>query len=178
MVMRNLLKSIMISVFLLAGCATNADRDWDNPPYYNYEFPEFFKWVSNKPPHQQVWYVHDYFNSYITYKEDAGYIERGDYWQTLSETLERRKGDCDDYVVAKMITLWYLGFTDLEFYGTFEPVGHAVLRVGDYGILDQRYEFVTPNEWYTPTWKLRFGDGSNLRQWVSLQERLAAETGE
>lgn len=53
--------------------------------------------------------VNDYFNQQIEYKRD-----RKDHWQTLGETLERGKGDCEDIAIAKFFTLLNLGFEEDE----------------------------------------------------------------
>lgn len=50
--------------------------------------------------------MNDYWNHYIKGKADASNL---DYWQTPSETVACKTGDCDDYAVIKYFTLLAYG---------------------------------------------------------------------
>ncbi|MFQ5629509.1 MAG: transglutaminase-like cysteine peptidase [bacterium] len=53
--------------------------------------------------------VNAFFNEQITAKADPGTGEGYDYWQSPVETLVRGIGDCDDFAMAKYISLRLLG---------------------------------------------------------------------
>lgn len=57
--------------------------------------------------------VNSYYNSDITYTNDKEGI---DYWQTPKETNERRKGDCEDYAIAKWQALLDNGIPETDMY--------------------------------------------------------------
>ena len=49
--------------------------------------------------------MNDFFNRHIKARADDGSIKGGDYWQSPIETLVRGSGDCDDFVIAKYVSL-------------------------------------------------------------------------
>jgi len=53
--------------------------------------------------------VNKFFNHAITASTDKGAANGYDYWQSPIETLVRGKGDCDDFAVAKYVSLRMLG---------------------------------------------------------------------
>jgi predicted transglutaminase-like cysteine proteinase len=53
--------------------------------------------------------VNDFFNMRIRWVEDIDNWGKNDYWATPLETLARRKGDCEDFSVAKFVTLLLAG---------------------------------------------------------------------
>lgn len=55
--------------------------------------------------------VNRFFNHAITACADWGAAKNYDYWQSPIETLVRGQGDCDDYVVAKYVSLRMLGIS-------------------------------------------------------------------
>jgi len=52
--------------------------------------------------------VNDFFNR-VPYGDDIKVWGKKDYWATPLEFLGRDKGDCEDYVIAKYVTLLNLG---------------------------------------------------------------------
>ncbi|MDX9814138.1 MAG: transglutaminase-like cysteine peptidase [Sulfurimonas sp.] len=52
--------------------------------------------------------VNNFFN-FVGYGSDQDVYGVSDYWATPYEFLARDKGDCEDYVIAKYLTLEYLG---------------------------------------------------------------------
>jgi predicted transglutaminase-like cysteine proteinase len=54
--------------------------------------------------------VNQFFNEQVLYAEDAFLYETNDYWATPLETMGKGAGDCEDYTIAKYITLLHLGF--------------------------------------------------------------------
>lgn len=58
------------------------------------------------------WYV----NKRIRYVDDQQQYGRADVWSTADESLNRRKGDCEDYAIAKLQMLRRAGFADRDLY--------------------------------------------------------------
>ncbi|CAN5706394.1 transglutaminase-like cysteine peptidase [soil metagenome] len=53
--------------------------------------------------------VNQFFNRRITYAEDSDVWGEIDYWASPLELLEKGRGDCEDYVIAKYFSLVALG---------------------------------------------------------------------
>lgn len=60
---------------------------------------------------QQVNY---FFNHNIRYTEDILIWKKSDYWATPLETMGMRAGDCEDYTIAKYLSLLQLGFSNQQ----------------------------------------------------------------
>lgn len=58
---------------------------------------------------QQLWLVNDFFNRTILWEDDWVIWQQEDYWATPMETLGKRAGDCEDYSIAKYMSLRLLG---------------------------------------------------------------------
>lgn len=58
--------------------------------------------------------VNDFFNRRIRWLDDIDIWRKEDYWATPLETLGRGQGDCEDFSIAKYITLKELGVTEDE----------------------------------------------------------------
>lgn len=75
--------------------------------------------------------VNLFFNEAITMQDDDGSALGSDYWQSPIETLSRGIGDCDDFAMAKYVSLRLLGFPpeQLRVAVVMYPrvSGHAVL---------------------------------------------------
>lgn len=86
-------------------CATAGNGgghcEWD-------EWQQIIARLKNLPPQQQLDQVNDIMNRhrYIIDRVNWG-VE--DYWQTVFEFL-RKNGDCEDYAIAKYLTLRALGW--------------------------------------------------------------------
>ncbi len=65
--------------------------------------------AASKPVSDQLSEVNQFFNRNIRYTEDAQLWKKSDYWATPLETLGSRAGDCEDYAIAKYLTLLNLG---------------------------------------------------------------------
>ena len=57
----------------------------------------------------QVKRVNDFFNKHIRFIDDNVHWKKNDYWATPLETLGSGAGDCEDYTIAKYISLSKLG---------------------------------------------------------------------
>lgn len=53
--------------------------------------------------------VNDFFNRRVRFGDDAEIWGQSDYWATPLETLGRGGGDCEDFAIAKYVTLKLLG---------------------------------------------------------------------
>jgi len=53
--------------------------------------------------------VNDFINRHVAFTDDAVTWGQPDYWATLLETLGRGKGDCEDFTIAKYVSLLQLG---------------------------------------------------------------------
>ncbi len=58
---------------------------------------------------QKLIKVNDFFNGRIRWVEDMENWGEKDYWATPLETMSRRKGDCEDFSIAKFTTLLLAG---------------------------------------------------------------------
>ena len=67
----------------------------------------FIQEQRNKPISEQVRAVNSFFNA-VTYVEDSANYGMDDYWATPNQFMERG-GDCEDYSIAKYMTLKRLG---------------------------------------------------------------------
>ncbi len=65
--------------------------------------------VNPIPEDQQLGLVNDFFNRHIRFEDDISHWKQKDYWATPLETLGSGAGDCEDYTIAKYISLIQLG---------------------------------------------------------------------
>lgn len=56
--------------------------------------------------------VNDFFNNNVQYKSDLEHWGKEDYWATPIETLGTGAGDCEDYAIAKYVSLRAMGVPD------------------------------------------------------------------
>jgi predicted transglutaminase-like cysteine proteinase len=57
------------------------------------------------PEREKMIRVNDFFNHRVQFKEDAEIWGKADYWATPLETMGRAEGDCEDFAIAKYVTL-------------------------------------------------------------------------
>lgn len=53
--------------------------------------------------------VNEYFNRRLRFEDDQRNWGQNDYWATPIEAMMRGAGDCEDYSIAKYVSLKYLG---------------------------------------------------------------------
>ncbi|NYT45424.1 transglutaminase-like cysteine peptidase [Alcaligenaceae bacterium] len=58
---------------------------------------------------RQLRRVNTFWNEMVMGTEDLALWSREDYWATPLETLGRRAGDCEDYVIGKYFSLIHMG---------------------------------------------------------------------
>lgn len=64
---------------------------------------------SQQSPEKQIKLVNQFFNHNLRYTEDLMLWKKSDYWATPLESLGVRGGDCEDYTIAKYLTLLRMG---------------------------------------------------------------------
>jgi predicted transglutaminase-like cysteine proteinase len=65
----------------------------------------------NRAEMEKLKAVNDFFNRQITPRDDEMTEIKCDYWQSPIETLVRGVGDCDDFAMAKYVSLRLLGIS-------------------------------------------------------------------
>lgn len=103
-----------------------------------------------RPPIEQLRAINRFLNDW-RYKADAQNYGRRDYWATPLEFLHQ-SGDCEDYAIAKYVTLRQLGFPPEQLRlvvvrDVVRDLAHAVLAVyldGEVYILDNLTRAVLP----------------------------------
>lgn len=53
--------------------------------------------------------VNEFFNGRVRFEDDLSVWQQADYWATPLETLVRGSGDCEDFAIAKYVSLLALG---------------------------------------------------------------------
>lgn len=61
------------------------------------------------PEHEKLLRINNFFNLRIYYDEDSRIWQTPDYWATPLETMGKARGDCEDYTIAKYVSLLLLG---------------------------------------------------------------------
>lgn len=58
--------------------------------------------------------VNQFFNRHVRYTEDVVLWKKSDFWATPLDIMGRRAGDCEDYTIAKYLSLLQLGFSNQQ----------------------------------------------------------------
>jgi len=74
---------------------------------HNWE--RFLDTVANLPEEEKLELVNEFINRQIRYGDDIAIFGEKDYWATPLESLAGGAGDCEDFSIAKYITLNLLG---------------------------------------------------------------------
>jgi predicted transglutaminase-like cysteine proteinase len=61
---------------------------------------------------EQIRKINEFVNRHVLFSDDLSVWGEKDYWATPLETLGRGAGDCEDYAIAKYITLRALGISN------------------------------------------------------------------
>lgn len=61
------------------------------------------------PEQEQLARINDFFNQKIVFVDDIDAWGKPDYWATPLESLGRGRGDCEDFAIAKYVSLRSLG---------------------------------------------------------------------
>lgn len=73
------------------------------------QWSELFTSTKGMGPDELLKTVNDFVNRRVAFQEDTAIWGANDYWATPLETLGRGAGDCEDYAIAKYVTLLELG---------------------------------------------------------------------
>lgn len=65
--------------------------------------------IRELPEADQLARVNHFFNRSIQFEDDIVVWQQQDYWASPLETLGRQAGDCEDFAIAKYVTLRLLG---------------------------------------------------------------------
>ena len=144
--------------------------------------------------------VNDYLNR-VPYKTDQDHWGQADYWATPAESIASNGGDCEDYSIAKYYLLKELGVPLQRLRITYVKAvvlnqAHMVLAYysrpdAEPLILDNIENLVKPASQRSdlvPVYSFNDdelqivssgvrGKPSQIRAWLSVQERLRAESG-
>lgn len=149
--------------------------------------------------------VNEYFNRRLRFEDDQRNWGQNDYWATPIEAMMRGAGDCEDYSIAKYVSLKYLGvpvsrlrityvrakiggpgsnITQAHMVLTYYPTPDAeplVLDnlVGEIRPASRRGDlqpiFSFNSEGVFGTGEAQAGGGSRLSRWNDLVEKMKAE---
>ncbi|HYQ39319.1 MAG TPA: transglutaminase-like cysteine peptidase [Pseudomonas sp.] len=146
--------------------------------------------------------VNAFFNRSLTFLDDLRVWQQADYWATPVEALVKGAGDCEDYAIAKYLTLRQLGVPSARLRITYVKAlelnqAHMVLAwyatpTSDPLVLDnltpeirpasQRrdllpvYAFNAEGLWLPgPGGGKRTGDSKNLSRWQDLLKKMRNE---
>jgi predicted transglutaminase-like cysteine proteinase len=65
--------------------------------------------AASQPEAAKLRRVNEFFNRRVRFRDDIDIWGVQDYWATPLETLGRAQGDCEDFAIAKYVTLKLLG---------------------------------------------------------------------
>ncbi len=68
--------------------------------------------LADKDEQTQIRQVNEFFNRRLRYQDDEITWDQEDYWATPLEALDAGAGDCEDYSIAKYVSLRKLGIPD------------------------------------------------------------------
>jgi len=146
--------------------------------------------------------VNAFFNRSLLFIDDSRNWRQADYWATPVEALVRGAGDCEDYAIAKYLTLRQLGVPleklRITYVKALQPAqAHMVLTwyatpTSDPLVLDNLiseirpasrrpdlipvYAFNAEGLWLPgPGGGRRTGDSKNLSRWQDLLRKMRAE---
>ena len=127
------------------------------------QWKQFIDGIRNKPLKEQVVLVNNYINQQ-QYMPDSVNWHTSDYWETPAEFFEKG-GDCEDYAIAKFVSLRMLGVPDSAMRVTIlndnhKRAIHAVVAInvaGETYLLDNQIKKVVPARlvgYYKPIYSL------------------------
>ncbi len=76
------------------------------------EWRETLASLQNVPEREQLKQANRFFNRKLNFLDDIDIWQNTDYWATPLESLAKRAGDCEVFVIAKYISLRLLGVAD------------------------------------------------------------------
>jgi predicted transglutaminase-like cysteine proteinase len=73
---------------------------------------ELLDGLTGQTEREQVLQINAFFHRNIRYQTDQSLYGQNDYWASPLETLGHGRGDCEDWAIAKYISLRQLGISD------------------------------------------------------------------
>lgn len=73
------------------------------------EWRELINQISGLADTHKIEQVNEFFNRRIRWRQDVDIWQQQDYWATPLEMMARGEGDCEDYSIAKYMTLLLAG---------------------------------------------------------------------
>ena len=122
--MKRLQQAVLIALLLVIGSLKVAAVDFDrmqNVLSQRFgpaavaslrDWQKLLKESADQPVSVKLTRVNDFFNRRIRFGEDLEIWGQIDYWATPMETLGRGAGDCEDFTIAKYLTLLLLNIPD------------------------------------------------------------------
>lgn len=166
------------------------------------EWNDLLQGAAGLDEQEQLRVVNAFFNRSLTFIDDERNWRQADYWATPVEALVRGAGDCEDYAIAKYLTLRRLGVPGerlrITYVKALQPAqAHMVLTwyatpASDPLVLDNLiseirpasrrpdlipvYAFNAEGLWLPgPGGGRRTGDSKNLSRWQDLLRKMRAE---
>ena len=93
----------------------------------------FFAGLVGRGKAEQLKRVNDWVNRRLIYTEDRRIRGQRDWWMSPRESLERGRGDCEDYAILKFLTLRMLGWTDVRLVVLRTDQGAHAVCVAEHG---------------------------------------------
>lgn len=92
--------------------------------------------IADMPRRDQLMAVNTWVNHRLAVGYDLDIYGKDDYWASIEEAFARRRGDCEDFAIAKMQLLEAAGVSRSDLYlavlkDDMRGVDHAVLAVRD-----------------------------------------------
>lgn len=136
-----LLAALLLLFFTLNGCggktrATRPTQEQQLSPA-SMSWHQMMKQYRNAPEQVKLRETNNFFNK-LEYVEDAFLWGKKDYWATPYEMLEKGGGDCEDFAIAKYLTLKHLGIAEEKLRITYviavqrDNTSHMVLTYYQY----------------------------------------------
>lgn len=102
---------------------------------------ELLEELNQQPDQEQLLRVNEFFHRNVRYQTDQQLYGVEDYWATPLETLGHGRGDCEDWAIAKYVSLRHLGIPDeklrliyvrAQIGGPRSPISQAHMVLGYY----------------------------------------------
>ncbi len=138
-------RRVMVQVSSERALYQQCDSGSSPCPTYLAQWRNKIKAVAASSENTKLAQINSWVNQHIRYTDDRVAFGKSDFWASPAQSLKGR-GDCEDYAIAKYVSLLSLGFSDSDMRiivvnDTRKNLGHAVLSVrtssGNY-ILDNQ----------------------------------------
>jgi predicted transglutaminase-like cysteine proteinase len=97
---------------------TPLDAKWQaaNRTGVGAEAARFVDRLKSESPFERLEAINWYVNRRVRFVDDSRQFGRPDVWSAASDTLRRRRGDCEDYAIAKLQMLRRAGLSGRDLY--------------------------------------------------------------